>query len=601
MKFTILCLLFSISAFAQEIKSVNYFQEGEVSKLVIELDKETIAERFHVTDDKQIILDVKNAKGNSKVLRGIDTSEFNGSTVYVSGYQKPGSPNDIRFAIQLRDNVRSMLEVNKNKVILNIENRFGVFSKNKIKKSETLESIKASSLRSDEDSLSVNIPKSSSVEDILENLTMSGPKKYIGKKISLNVKDISVEDLLKMIADTSGFNIIIDQAIKASPPLTLTLTNIPWDQALDTIMSLSKLVASKNANILSIKTLAQATTERESELKANQLKQGLEPLVTKIFPISYSDLASLRTIVQDYVTPERGRLQQDDRTNSLIVRDTVETIERIKKIIETLDMQTPQVLIEAKIVEITDSHQKDIGLRQGLTFGYDPIKDTSLNIPRGPGFSFSTAPTTGTALGMTVGVYKRLVDLNFNLQMMEVESKARIISSPKVITQNKKSATLTSSEQQSFPVQSITGTTVQTTFQNVAATLNLTVLPQVTNEGAISMQITINKGSFGAAPPIGPPNISTRSINTNVLVDNGSTVVLGGLYSTSFSENHTGIPVLKDLPLIGWLFRSSYNPKNQKSELIVFITPRIINQEEAGLIDRTDTAEAGQAPAQNPI
>jgi type IV pilus assembly protein PilQ len=581
--------LISRNIAAQEIKSVNFVQEGEVSKLIIETDQDnTLAERFHVSEDKQIILDLKNIKVSPKYLRGIDTSEFPGSTVFVSGYKKPGTTNDIRFAIQLRDNVRSILESKGKNIILNIENRFGVFSQTKMRSTEN---ISGASDTKNQDVVGLNVPKSNSVEDILENLTLSGPKKYIGKRISINVRDIPISDLLNMIADTSGFNIIIDQGVAASPPLTLTLTNVPWDQALDTVMSLSKLVAQKNANILVVKTLAVATKEREDLLVSEKLRQGLEPLVTRVFLINYATLADIEPILRDYLTKERGTMQRDERTNSLIVKDTVESIERIKKIIETLDTQTPQILIESKIVEANESYSKRIGLSRGVTFGYDPVKDTSAVIPTGPGFSFSTAPTgqAASVAGMTIGIYKRLVNLDLNLQLMESESKGRIISTPKVVAQNKKPATITSTEQTSFRVQQV-ATTAQpalATFQNIAATLNLQVTPQVTNDGAISMQISLSKSAFGTRPsPDAPPNIATRNINTNVLVDNGSTVVIGGLYQTGTLETQSGIPFLKDLPLIGWLFKTPYAPDTTKNELIIFLTPRIMNQDEAGLSDR---------------
>ena len=584
-----LLLAFSYNVSAQEIKNVNFVQEGEVSKLIIETDREDVfAERFHVSEDKQIILDLKNVKVSPKYLRGIDTSEFPGSTVFISGYKKPGTTNDIRFAIQLRDNVRSVLEPKGKTIVLNIENRFGVFTANKIRSSEN------TSLRSDdkvEDAVGLNIPKSNSIEDILQNLTMSGPKKYIGKRISINVRDIPVPDLLNMIADTSGFNIIIDQAVNAAPPLTLTLTNVPWDQALDTVMSLSKLIAQKSSNILVVKTLAVATKEREEELAAAKLKEGLEPLVTRVFLINYAALADIEKIIKDYITKERGAIQLDERTNSLIVKDTIESIERIKKIIETLDTQTPQILIEAKIVEANESYSKRIGLSRGVSVGYDPVGSTETQVPVGPGFSFSSAPNSGapTALGMTVGIYKRLLNLDVNLQLMESESKGRIISTPRVVTQNKKKATITSSEQTSFRVQTLTatGTPGAITFNNISADLNLTVTPQVTNDGAISMAITLTKSAFGTRPTgDAPPNITRRNVDTNVLVDNGSTVVIGGLYSTSTLETRSGIPFLKDLPLIGWLFSTPHAPDTTKNELIIFMTPRIMNQDEAGLSDR---------------
>ncbi|MFP5459300.1 MAG: hypothetical protein ACLGG7_11255, partial [Bacteriovoracia bacterium] len=177
--------IFSAAAWAQSIKTVNFIQEGEISKLIIEVDGEVLADRFHVKDDKQIILDIKNVKADKKVLRGINTSEFDGAAVYISGYPKPGSPSDIRFAIQLRDNVRSILDKSGNKIILNIENRFGVFSSSRLKSNsdsvtttEVTDELKA-------DRSKLNTPKSTSIEDILQNLTLSGPKRYIGKKISI--------------------------------------------------------------------------------------------------------------------------------------------------------------------------------------------------------------------------------------------------------------------------------------------------------------------------------------------------------------------------------------------------------------------------------
>jgi type IV pilus assembly protein PilQ len=578
-------MMVSCGLFAQEIKNVNFVQEGEVSKLIIETDKDVFAERFHVSEDKQIILDLKNVKVSPKLLRGIDTSEFPGSAVYISGYKKPGSTSDIRFAVQLRDNVRSMLETKGNSIILNIENRFGVFSQNKLRNSEPT-SLKEG--QSAQDSIGLNIPKSNSIEDILSNLTMSGPKKYIGKRISINVKEIPVPDLLNMIADTSGFNIIIDQEITKQAPLSLTLTNVPWDQALDTIMTLSKLVADKNANILIMKTLSQASKDKEEQLKTTALKEGLAPLVTRVFLINYAGLTDISKIIKDYLTPARATMQSDERTNSLIVKDTIDSIERIKKIIETLDTQTPQILIEAKIVEANENYSKTIGLTNGISFGYDPVSVSQPSI--GPGFSFSTAGAP--AVGATIGVYKRLLGLDFRLQLLESESKGRVISTPRVVTQNKKAATITSSQQTSFRVQQpATGNApALATFQNISADLTLTVTPQVTNDGAISMQISLIKSSFGVRPSAdAPPNMNRRNITTNVLVDNGSTVVIGGLYQTDTLDTISGIPYLKDLPLLGWLFRTPKSNLTTKNELIIFMTPRIINQEQAGMSDRQAT------------
>ncbi len=602
-----LLLLASLEARAQAIKSVNFLQVGDISKFVIELDKPAIAERFHVQEDKQIILDIKGVTADKKMLRGINTSEFEGATVYISGYPKPGSEKDIRFAVQLRDNVRSLLESQENKIVLSIENRFGVFSRKTVANSDgfaTMAQADAAAATAGkkpdpkgpgerEDSVKINIPKSTTVEDILENLTLAGPKRYVGKRISIYVREVPIADILEMIAETSGFNIIIDSEVAALPPLTLSLTNIPWDQALDTVFSIAKLVASKNSNILSIRTKAKAQTEREAELKAEAMKASLEPLVTKVFPLSYAIMADLKKILEGYIT-KRGSMADDPRTNSLIIQETIGNIERVKKIIELLDTQTPQILIESKIVEATENYAKKIGLSNGISFGYDPVLQGPItNV--GPGFSFSTAGGNAeagqSAFGLNIQSFKRLANLNVALELMESESKVRIVTAPKIVTQNKREATITSTDTTSFQVQTAQpGAPPLITFQQIPVALSLKVTPQVTNEGSINMAVTVNKGSFGPRPPgaaLAPPNTTERQLTTNVLVENGSTIVLGGLYSTETSENHQGIPFLKDLPLVGWLFRTPHNPQTARTELLIFLTPRVINQEEAGLVNRS--------------
>ncbi len=598
--FALTLLLFcSVSGFAAlaptslfNIQMVKFYQKGEISKLEILLDESGAkASRFHITEDKQIVLDIKDAKAGPKVLRGMDTSEFSGAIVYVNVYKKPGTKNDIRVTIQLRDNVRSILETQRNKLILSVENRFGVFGQQQMKEANE------TTLENNGESLSVvNVPKTDSVEDILTNLTQSGPKKYVGKKISLNVNNLPVGDILKMIAETSGFNIIVDKQVLESAPLTLSLINIPWDQILDTVMNLSKLVAKKNANILMITTLDKAAKEKKKEIEIAAMNIKQEPLVTKIFPLSFAKIGDITKILEDYSTFEQGKISVDERTNMIIVKDTVEVIDRMKKIIATLDTETPQILIEAKIIEASEGYSKNIGLANGLRFGYDPIVSTNNQTPTGPGFTFSSVSGFGgddgfsgsTFLGLQVGLFKRLTNLDLQLQLMETESRGKVISSPKVITQNKQAATLTSTETTSFLVTRTGSDGSQTvSYEQVSADVSLNVTPQVTNDGSVMMQIAIAKASFGDRPTTSaPPNTTNRNISTNVLVDNGSTVVIGGLYSTEKSETVTGVPFLKDIPLIGWLFRTPYSPTEKKSELIIFLTPRIINQEEAGLVDR---------------
>ena len=570
-----------------ELKSIEFKQAGEVSQLFLTFDSNEVqASKFHVTEDKQIIIDLKNVKSTERVMRAFDTSEFSGSIVFVSSYKKPNDPKSLRIALQLRDNVRSFLKRLPNRVIVEVENRFGVFTQKTVNENQTFEEKTEEAVKAVGKLL---VPKSESVEDILENLTLSGRKKYIGRKISFNVKDVSIEDLLKMIADSSGFNIIITDEIRKLKSLTLNLTNVPWDQALDTILGLNKLVATKNGIILMVQTLKRATEDKRIEVDAKQLAQKEEPLVTKVFPISYATTEEMSKVLKEYVTATRGKISLDERTNSLIIKDTADVIEKMRKIIEVLDTQTPQVLIESKIVEVNESYSKEIGLREGISFGYDPIGATDGVEDVGTGFTFSSAPTQGgNIFGVTVARFNRLLNLNFQLQLMESESKGKVVSSPKVITQNKKEATLGSKLTSSYAKVTGSGDEREVSFETISAELALKVTPQVTNEGSIALEIDLKREVFGQRPqPDAPPNITERAVKTNVLVENGSTVVLGGLYQYTKQENHSGVPFLKDLPLVGWLFRTVYNPATTKEELVIFLTPRIINQESAGLSDRS--------------
>lgn len=598
---SLLLFLIQVDAFASNLSLIEFQQKGEISQLILHLDRtDVVANQHRIQEDKQILIDLKDTTATERALRAFDTSEFSGAVVFVTAYKKPNTENDLRIALQLRDNVRSNIERSENKIIVNIENRFGALTRAEVEDKKSPEENLGNSSAG-----KILIPKSNSLEDILENLTLSGRKKYVGKRISLNVKSVAVEDLLKIISEASGFNLIIHEDIKKLAPLTLNLTNIPWDQALDTILDLNKLVALKNGIILSINTLENVTNDRKKEEDAKKQALEQEKLVTKVFPISYSTPEDMEKILKEYLSKDRGSISQDKRTNSLIVKDTPEVMDKLKKIIETLDTQTPQVLIESKIVEVSETYSKEIGLKQGISFGYDPVGGLGGDPPSavgtpvpvgakatdgGPGFSFSTAPSTGdgarSLFGLSVARFSRLFDLNFTLQLMENESKGKVVASPKVITQNKKKAKISTTDSTSFQVTSGSGDTATTSFEEAQAKLSLEVTPQVTNEGSIVLEIDLSKDQFGSRPAAGaPPNKQSRAITTSVLVDNGSTIVLGGIYTFEKREAHSGVPFLKDLPIIGWLFRTPYNPETSKSEMIIFLTPRIINQEEAGITD----------------
>lgn len=572
-KLFLLLLLSPVLALSQaRINKVNFLQEGEISKLVIETESEVIAEKFQVVDSKQIFLDLKGVVGDSKTLRPIDTSEFSGGTVYVSAFQKQNSSNEVRFAVQLRDNVQSRLEIRNNKVILSIENRFGVFAESGIN-TETVNNLSDNSQSFD--------PETATISDVLENLVQSGNKKYIGKRISISVKKLALSEILNMIADTSGFNIVVDNSVTSRPPMTITLTNTPWDEVLDTVMKLNRLVAKKHANILQIKTEEDYIKERQSELDAQNKLKSKDPIVTKVFSISFGTLADMVKVIKEYAS-ERGGVIQDERTNKLIVKDTAENIQKISKVIKLLDTPTPQVLIEAKIVEAEEDTTLNLGFQDGGFSGN--YRFTGTPSANDATFSLSPSPTATTGVfGAAINVFRRIEDLNFKIDLLEANSKAEIISAPRVVTQNKQAAQI--STNRSIQIENITVNNGITSvgFQALNANLSLDVTPQVSNDGSIALQIAMSKGDFSPSPGDAPPGTTTNNINTTVLVDNGSTVVIGGLYIANKANSEKGIPFLKDIPLLGWLFKSGVSEVKSRRELIVFLTPRILNKSSSSI------------------
>lgn len=604
--FILILLSLSNVRAAAEIEAINFTQNGEVSQIEIVLDQDNIqVEKTEVLRDKQVILDLIGAKGSARVLRPFDSSEFPGSVVFVSPYAK-GDGESTRIDIQLRENVKTTLKRANNRIFLEIENRYGAFAKKKANADNNIITPVDESIRRKKTLNAYNVPKSENIEDILENLTLSGKKKYIGRKIMLNAKDLPVADILRALAESSGFSIISTKEVKSLPPLSLTLNNTPWDQVLDTVLEMNKLVVTKNGSILMVKTLDAATKEKEQEEKNRLLNKKQEPRVTKVIPLSYAQTAEILPILKEYITPnsaegarDGGAISQDLRTNSIIVKDTVSSLERIVKIVEVLDLQTPQVLIESKIVEVEETYSKNLGLDGGFGYGYDPvgspatssaqIGQVATGLDSGPGFSFNTAggslASGGTGIfGLAIRQFKRVFDLNFRLQLLEEETKAKVLSAPKVVAQNKKKATLGSVSTRSFLRQDSIGNTATSTAEQVEAKLELSVTPQVTNEGSIALDILVTKEDFGAQrSEVLPPDKSGNNIATNVLVDNGSTIVIGGIYEYNRTESVSGVPGLRNIPLLGWLFRSPYNPSISKKEVIIFLTPRIINQKEAGL------------------
>jgi type IV pilus assembly protein PilQ len=423
------------------------------------------------------------------------------------------------------------------------------------------------------------------------------PKRFTGRRISLDFQDADISNVLRLIADVSGLNIVLGEEVKGK--ITLKLQNVPWDQALDIILKTKGLGQLKEGNIIRVDTNSNISKQQDEEAKAKESLIKSEDLSTRIFAVNYSKALSLSTTLKKNLSP-RGDITVDEGTNTLIVKDIPGNLDEVSRLVEILDRQTPQVLIEARVVVADTSFARDLGVQWGAAganltgnnrFGFfagptgafgsgipDSSNVTSPAITPPSGFAVNL-PAAGTAgplgnLGFTFGKFVgRPVTLDLRLSAGEATGDTRLLSSPKIVTLDNKEAVIQQGE--SIPFETVSQSGTQTQF--IDATLNLTVTPHITPDGSVIMKIKATKNAIGTfrSARTGAPSIDKREATTEVLVKDGETTVIGGILESENTESVAGVPWLQKIPILGWLFkRQSHLQKNK--ELLIFITPTIV-------------------------
>ena len=419
---------------------------------------------------------------------------------------------------------------------------------------------------------------------------------YTGQKLSLNFQNIEVRAVLQLIADFTGLNLVASDTVSGS--LTLRLKNVPWDQALDIILKTKGLAMRQSGNVVLVAPSEEIAAREKLELEAQQQITELAPLQTEFVQINYakaSQLAALIKAEENSLLSERGNVTVDGRTNTLLLRDTLNNINQIRRLITELDVPVRQVLIESRIVIADDTFTKDLGVRFGLsrtdsldnvshfftlggglpgttTFG-DPAIPTSFNTDDVENFIVDL-PIGGPAGALKFAIGKlgsSLLQLEF--QALQAEGRGEVLSNPRVITSNQQVAVIEQGTEIPFQEATSSGAT-STAFKK--AVLSLKVKPQITPDDRIILDLSVTKDSVGQVFN-GIPSIDTRELTTQVLVDNGETVVLGGIYEQTVRTDISKIPVLGDLPYLGRLFRRE-NEQDDKSELLIFVTPKILKE-----------------------
>ena len=433
--------------------------------------------------------------------------------------------------------------------------------------------------------LTIELAPSGSIE---RPETDSGPS-YTGHRITLDFQDIPVRDVLSIIAEESGLNVIASDGVQGN--VTLNLTDVPWDQALDLVLRNHGLSARREGSVMMVAPTGELANLQRQTLETREQTEQLAPLTTEFLQIRYAKAEELAALLRGGegigMMSERGRITVDPRTNTLILQDTREQLDAIRRTIEHLDVPVRQVQIEARIVIARDSATRELGVNWGLSSpagrhlnlsgaadGDPSTVPTTSDDPDtyGGGLAVDLGNATNPASAFSFGYLSGDILIDLELRALESEGKSQTISQPKVITANQRTAIIKQGQEVPYQEASSSGAT-STEFKE--AVLSLEVTPQITPDDRIIMDLRINNDDISDTRYDGAPAIDTNEIQTQVLVNNGETVVLGGILTSEQLRTLFKTPFLGDLPVIGNLFRYTQD-SNEKVELLVFITPKII-------------------------
>lgn len=415
-------------------------------------------------------------------------------------------------------------------------------------------------------------------------------KDYQGKPMSLNFQDISIRQVLQIIAQYNNFNLVTSDSVEGN--ITLRLDGVPWDQALDVVLRMKGLDKRMDGSILMVAPTEELASREARELEVKQKVAELEPLYSEYIQLNYAkakDFSELLKFEGNSILSSRGSVSVDERTNTLLIKDTATSIESVRRMIENLDIPVKQVKIESRMVTVRDNVQEDLGIRWGFSDqqnsdGVSGTLEGANNIANGiiPALSDRlnvNLPIANPAGSIGIHVAKladgTLIDLE--LSALEQENKAEIIASPSITTANQKEARIEQGTEIPYVQAASSGAT---TVEFKKAVLSLEVTPQITPDDKIILDLVITQDTRGdtVQTPTGPVvAIDTQEIRTQVLVDNGQTIVLGGIYQQQIVSNTKKVPLLGDIPYLGYLFQSN-SEFNEKKELLIFVTPKILNE-----------------------
>ncbi len=597
------------------------FEHGAhgMDRVVVELSSRRDFRTFSPVDGRSSLI-ISGAKLPPALARTLDVTAFGGSVTAVSSYPSR-KPNTVVIEAERGENVVAKVTRKGNALV------WTFFKKGSLPSSVTGVGLDGGTARR---SRTIHVDKGfSDLPEIRKGFRAPtehstdaekagaftpaivgqnrGTQGFRGRRIDLDLKDADIHNVLRLLADVGRVNIVTADDVKGS--VTIRMRNVPWDQALDVVLQAKGLGQERRGNMIRVAPLDQLEKEREMEIERRKQQLQLAPLETRLIPVSYATAGDLQGRAREMLS-SRGSIAVDERTNVLIVRDVTGNLNQIEELVRSLDTQTPQVLVEARIVEATSRYLRDVGIQWGgdATFSGATGNPTGLVFPnsvgivgggsdadtptaglspfqrvvQNPNFAVNLPATVGTGqgggLGLSFGSIDNTINLGVRLTAAESSGQLRILSSPRILTLDNKEARI--SQGTLIPFSQISAQGVQTTFQE--AKLQLLVRPHVTADGSVSMHVKINRDEpdFNQTSARGDPTILKREAETDLLVMDGHTAVIGGIFTRNTGRNLDQVPFFGDIPLLGVLFQRR-RASDTRSELVIFLTPRIVNRAEA--------------------
>ncbi|HET9156581.1 MAG TPA: type IV pilus secretin PilQ, partial [Myxococcaceae bacterium] len=559
-----------------EMLDLGFVESSRGGRIQIKLSR---AAEYQIVrpDDRGAVLTLTGVKLPKRLERSLDTSALETPIKMISTFPVPGDGQKVRVVVAADGVLTERAERVADGIVWHLE---------------------AKGTRTEEVAVSNRTAGFTTEPAVAAAQTMTGRTRYVGKKVTFEFKDIDIDNLLRVIAEVSKKNFVV--ADDVSGKITIRLRNVPWDQALDIILASKGLGKEEVGDIIRVaplKTLEEEARSREERKKAMRRQ---EDLVVQLIPVNYATAEQMAARVKD-VLSERGTVAVDARTNILVIRDIGSNIGRARSLVEKLDTMTPQVLIESRIVEASTSFSRSIGVQWGgfgqaasasgnatglnfpssvrVTGGSDLGTASATGVSGAPNFAVNLPAAVGAgaggALGFTFGSANGALQLNLRLSAAESSGTIKTISAPKVTTLQNQKATI--SQGVSIPYAQVSAQGVNTVF--VEARLQLDVTPHITSDGSVLMAIkaTNNQPDPANTGANGQPAIQKKEAETQVLVKDGDTTVIGGIYVRRGSTNEAGVPWLMKIPIIGFFFKTNTVSENRQ-ELLIFITPRIVTQ-----------------------